>query len=244
VQRIRHEARRRLLTVKRVISITPRMVRVTLTGDLEGFNSPSYDDHIKLFFPALDSTGPNMRDYTPRRYDAVANELDIEFVLHNEGPATSWAAQVQPGQTLSIGGPRGSSVVNGDFDWYVLVADEAGLPALARRVEELPAGARAFVIAEVEDSSEEQRFSSKASVAVTWLHRQGSEPGTPDLLLSALHNLTVPTGVGYTWIACESNVARTLRNYLLGERGFDKQWLKAAGYWKHGAIATHERLDD
>ncbi len=262
VQRVRHEGRRRLLTVKRVTRITPHMVRVTLTGDLEGFNSPAYDDHVKLFFPAPGSiepilpagpqgspeaaAGPTpiMRDYTPRRYDAAANELDIEFVLHNDGPATSWASQVQPGHTLGLGGPRGSSIVSGEFDWYVLVADEAGLPALARRLEELPAGARAFVIAEVADGSEEQRFNSQASVTVTWVHRQGREPGTSDLLLPALRNMTVPAGVGYTWIACESNVARALRNYLLSERGFDKQWLKAAGYWKRGAIASHEPLND
>lgn len=262
VQRVRQEIRRRLLTVKRVTKITPRMVCVTLTGDLEGFNSPSYDDHVKLFFPAPGSIepilpagpqgspeaaagpAPIMRDYTPRRYDAAANELDIEFVLHSDGPATSWAANVQPGHTLGVGGPRGSHVVTGTFDWYVLVADEAGLPAIARRLAELPTGARVFVIAEVEDSGEQQRFESPASVTVTWIHRQGREPGTPDLLLSALHKLAVPAGVGYTWIACESNVARALRNYLLGERGFDKQWLKAAGYWKLGAIASHEPLND
>src|SRR6267154_2105606 len=121
VQRVRHEARTRLLTVKRVTHITPRMVRVTLTGDLAGFKSAAADDHVKLFFPAPGSTHPILpngpagshavaegsmpiaRDYTPRRYDAATNELDIEFVLHNEGPATRWATQVQPGQTLGIG---------------------------------------------------------------------------------------------------------------------------------------------
>lgn len=263
IQRVRQEVRRRLLTVKRVIKVTPRMVRVTLTGDeLQGFNSPGYDDHVKLFFPAPGSIDPILpkgppgspeaaegpaaisRDYTPRRYDAASNELDIDFVLHSEGPATQWAAQVQPGHTLGVGGPRGSQILQGEFDWYVLVADEAGLPAVARRLNELPAGARAFVIAEVEDPSEEQQFTTQANVEVTWLHRRGHAAGTTDLLLPAMQKLTVPAGIGYTWIACESNVARALRNYLTGERGFDKQWLKAAGYWKLGAVATHERHDD
>lgn len=262
VQRVRHEARMRLLTVKRVNRITPRMVRVTLTGDLQGFTSASYDDHVKLFFPAPGSIDPILpkgppgspeaaagpapiaRDYTPRRYDAAANELDIEFVLHSDGPATSWAAQVQEGHKLGVGGPRGSFVVSGAFDWYVLVADEAGLPAIARRLAELPAGARAFVVAEVEDDSEQQHFDSPAAVAITWIHRQGRSPGTSEMLLAALAKLSLPAGEGYTWIACESSVARSLRNYLIGERGFDKEWIKAAGYWKHGAIATHEKHED
>lgn len=262
VQRVRHETRMRLLTVKRVVKITPRMVRVTLTGDLEGFRSAAADDHVKLFFPAPGSTQPMLpkgppgshdaasgpapiaRDYTPRRYDAAANELDIEFVLHSEGPATSWAVQVQPGQTLGLGGPRGSFVVNGDFDWYLLVADETGLPAIARRLQELPTHATVFVVLEVEDASDEQLFQSPAKVNVTWLYRHGRAAGALELLQQAIGKLALPAGEGYTWIASESNVARNLRNYLLHERGFDKQWVKAAGYWKLGAVATHEKYED
>ncbi|MGC3980732.1 MAG: siderophore-interacting protein [Steroidobacteraceae bacterium] len=262
VQRVRHETRMRLLTVKQVNKISPRMVRVTLTGDLAGFNSASYDDHVKLFFPAPGTVDPILpkgppgspeaaqgpapiaRDYTPRRYDAAANELDIEFVLHSEGPATQWAAQVQPGQQLGVGGPRGSFVVSGDFDWYLLVADEAGLPAVARRLKELPAGSQAFVVAEVEDATEQQSFDSSATVKTVWVHRQGHKAGETALLEATLAKVSLPPGTGYTWIACESNVARMLRNYLIGERGFDKEWLKAAGYWKHGAIATHEKHED
>ena|SRR5882757_3247772 len=262
VQRIRHEARMRLLTVKRVTRITPRMVRVTLTGDLAGFKSAAADDHMKLFFPAPGSTQPILpkgppgshvvaegpipiaRDYTPRRYDPVTNELDIEFVLHNDGPATSWATQVQPGQTLGVGGPRGSFVVNGAFDWQLFIADETGLPAIARRLLELPASTNAFVIAEVEDASDEQLFQSPAKVNVTWIYRNGRAAGSAELLQQAVSKLTLPAGEGYTWIACESNVARSLRNYLLHERGFDKQWVKAAGYWKLGTAASHDKHED
>jgi len=262
LQRVRFEMRRRLLTVKRVTHVTPRMVRVTLTGDLDGFQSAAPDDHVKVFFPAPGTVEPIipagppgspqppgtpepiMRDYTPRRYDAAANELDIEFVLHSEGPATSWAAQAKPGQSLGIGGPRGSQVLTGNFDWYLLVADESGLPAVARRLEELPANARALVIAEVEDASDEQLFQSSATLNLTWLYRNTRQPGTTELLLPAVTKLSLPTGEGYTWIACESNVARSLRNHLLQERGFNKQWVKAQGYWKRGAVATHENHDD
>ena len=48
VARVRHELRRRLLTVKTAERLTPQMVRVTLTGDdLEGFVSAGYDDHVR-----------------------------------------------------------------------------------------------------------------------------------------------------------------------------------------------------
>ena len=73
-QRVRHQPRRRELDVLRVEKIAAHMIRVTLGGDLDGFTSLGFDDHVKLFFP----TGRNgadgkpemdSRDYTPRRYD-------------------------------------------------------------------------------------------------------------------------------------------------------------------------------
>ncbi|MGA2942422.1 MAG: siderophore-interacting protein, partial [Xanthobacteraceae bacterium] len=50
-RRVRHEPRRRMLIVKNVEKIAAHMIRVTLTGDLEGFTSLGFDDHVKTFFP-------------------------------------------------------------------------------------------------------------------------------------------------------------------------------------------------
>ena len=127
-RRVRHETKMRLLQVRDVSRLTPKMVRVVVGGDaLAGFVSASYDDHVKLFFPhpgeekpVLPTPSPNgpvypegvarppSRDYTPRRYDAAASTLTLDFVLHDAGPATAWAAQAQPGHFLGVGGPRGS----------------------------------------------------------------------------------------------------------------------------------------
>ena len=115
-QRVRHQPRRRELDVLRVEKIAAHMIRVTLGGDLEGFTSLGFDDHVKLFFPTgtIGADGePELesRDYTPRRYDPKAKTLDVEFVIHDAGPATRWAEQAKAGQTLRIGGPRGSFVI-------------------------------------------------------------------------------------------------------------------------------------
>lgn len=103
-----------------------------------------------------DGPMPAMRDYTPRRYDLDTLELDIDFVLHGDGPASTWAEQAKPGQFLHIGGPRGSMIVPDMFDSYLLIGDETALPAIARRLEGLPANRRALVIVEVENGKEQQ----------------------------------------------------------------------------------------
>jgi NADPH-dependent ferric siderophore reductase len=240
------------------------MVRVNLSGDeLTGFVTAAYDDHVKLFFPqpeqlmpVLPAFGPNgpvipegapksiARDYTPRRYDAATRMLTIDFALHGDGPAASWAAQARPGQYLGVGGPRGSFIVSDDFDWYLLAGDETALPAIGRRLMELPANARAIVAVEVADVDEEQRFESQARLDTIWLHRNGAAPGTARLLEKVVPDLVLPRGDGYAWIAAEASTAKALRHHLVEQRGMKKSWVKAAAYWKHGAVAVHETYDD
>jgi len=155
VQRVRHELHRRDLQVVRVEPVGPGFRRITFAGEsLAGFVSASFDDHVKLFLDPADGTEPVRRDYTPRRFEAAAGELSIEFALHGDGPAANWAAQATPGQRATIGGPRGSFIIPTDFDWHLLVGDETALPAIARRLEELPAGTQVFVVLHVENPAD------------------------------------------------------------------------------------------
>jgi NADPH-dependent ferric siderophore reductase len=255
--RVRHPLVPRQLQVRRVQDLTPKMRRITLDGsELQGFSSPSPDDHVKLFFPLPGEERPRMptfsgeatslpagtvfspaRDYTPRRHDAQANELDIDFVLHGDGPAARWAAQAQAGQWLGVGGPRGSSIPPGDFDSYVLAGDETALPSIARRLEELPASAHVVVVAEVADAAEQQAL--PAGTIVYWLHRNGAETGS--LLERAMRTLELPAGDCYVWVATESRRAMSIRDHLVDDRGHPQDWIKASGYWKRKTHAGSNR---
>jgi len=270
VQRVRHELVRRALQVRRAVRISPNFMRVTLAGDaLKGFASASFDDHVKLMLPAPGQTelmlpdfnpgspgGPRfaegaprpvMRDYTPRRFDAAAGELDIEFALHGDGPAAAWAAQAQPGQNVAIGGPRGSFVIPTGFDWHLFIADNTGLPAVARRLEELPAGCRAIVIMAVEEA-DRRVLTSAAMLDVTWVAPQ---PAPADAaaadhspLAVATRSLKLPAGEGYAWAAGEAHTIAAVRRTLVAQHGLDKSRIRAASYWKQGAAAHHENLAD
>ncbi|HEY1999053.1 siderophore-interacting protein [Paraburkholderia sp.] len=263
VSRVRHPLKFRLLQVKRVQPLTPHLIRVTFTGDdLDDFVSASFDDHMKVFFPepgadkpALPSAGPNgpvfaegqsrpvARDFTPRRYDREARELDIEFAMHEAGPAATWAAQASVGQYLGIGGPRGSLVIPTGFDWHLLIGDETALPAIARRLQELPKGTRVATVLEVADPSARIEFDTEADVHTVWRYRSES-PYRGDALLQAVRDTYLPEGEGYVWAAGEAATMRAVRYHLCTERGVDKSRIRAAAYWKQGAEAVHENLDD
>jgi NADPH-dependent ferric siderophore reductase len=245
ISRVRHEAKRRNLLVTRVERFGPTMLRIVLGGEeLPGFTSLGFDDHVKLFFAGGEQT-PVMRDFTPRRYDAAAGELWIDFYLHETGPAATWAAQVAVGQTLDVGGPRGSAVISLEgIDSHVLIGDETALPAIGRRLEELPATTSALVVRESDGGAQSYPLQSRAALTVVEVARaaQGASPGQE--IIETLRKVRLPEGRCFIWVATESQAARAIRRYLTDERGLDRHWIKAAGYWQRGATGTHDPIQD
>tara|TARA_R110000737_G_scaffold235404_2_gene248131 strand:+ start:225 stop:971 length:747 start_codon:yes stop_codon:yes gene_type:complete len=230
IERLRFELKRRALTVTAKDHVTPQMIRITLTSeDLGDFISGSFDDHVKIFLPS-ETEEKVMRDYTPRRYDTEARELVLDFALHDAGPATAWAVEAKVGDTLNIGGPRGSRKITGDIDAWVLIGDETALPAMGRFAEEAASGTKVSMFAAVRDAAEEQVFESAADLDVTWVHRP--EAADAGALLAAVKD--VPFGAGtFIWIAAEASVTQAVRAYFI-EAGHPLVWTKSAGYWVAG----------
>ena len=250
IQRVRHDLRFRTLTVAAVQDLTPSLRRVVLEGpELDGFVSLGFDDHVKIFpaaegeaavLPTLGPDGPifpeprpAMRDYTPRAFDPTTNRLTLDFVTGHGGPATDWAMAARPGATLGVGGPRGSFVVPTDYADHVLIGDETALPAIARRLEELPPQARAHAVIEVGTFADRIALDSPARATVTWAMRDGAPRGESQALLKAAE--TALAGVdptdAYVWIAAEATAAKALRARAL-DLGFSPKAMKAAGYWR------------
>lgn len=257
VTRVRHPLKVRRLRVQWVEPVSAHFVRVRLAGDdLRDFVSASFDDHIKLMLPAQDggplvlpeagpdgpamppgAERPTMRDYTPRHFDSAAGTLDIEFVLHGEGRASEWAARARPGDEVGVGGPRGSFVVPTGFDWHLLVGDETALPAIARRLEELPEGVRVIAVIETTDPEDRRALSSRADLRVHWVSTDAA-----DTLARVVAGLRLPTGEGFAWAAGEAASMLAVRQALITGHGLDKTRVRASAYWKRGNPGHHETL--
>ena len=235
VQRVRHELRRREVRVVRTEPVGPGFVAVTFGGDsLADFVSDGFDDHVRFMFD--DEAGePVRRDYTPRRFDRARRELTIEFAVHGEGRASAWARQTAAGQPAVIGGPRGSMIVPADYDWHLLAGDATALPAIHRRLDELPRGAHAIVIVQLADAADRRRLASDARLDLRWV-------STPDELVAAVDALALPPGEGYAWCAGEAGAMARLREVLLVGKAHPREAMRVAAYWKHGASEHHEEL--
>jgi NADPH-dependent ferric siderophore reductase len=242
IERVRHELKRRSLTVSNIENVTPGMLRIELAGeDLADFVSLAPDDHIKIF---VAGAGEEMerRDYTPRRYDNDARTLVIDFAIHEAGPVTQWALDARLGDRLEIGGPRGSAVVSNEIKNWLLIGDETALPAIGRRIEETGGDAHVTAIVAVADAAEHQVFQTDAQLEPHWAHRPLSQATDASALLAILRTVELAPGT-FVWIAAEASVTRALRAYLVEERGYPLSWIKASGYWVKGKADTTEKFE-
>lgn len=248
-----HPVRVHELVVLRSERVTPGMLRVVLGGpDVAEFEHHVPDERVKLVFPDPD-TGllrpprrgadastldwprpfPPTREYSIRRHDAVAGEVSIDFVLHPGGLASNWAESAEPDDRLWVVGPRPGVVVPPEFTFQLLLADQTGLPALARWLDVLPPGVRAQAVIQVPDAAERQDLAVRSGVTVRWLLED--DPGhTVDALGDALAAAELPDDEHvYLWAAGEAAAMKPIRRWAR-DHGFDRRNCDIAGYWRRG----------
>lgn len=253
----------RILQVQAVERPTPRLVRVALAGDdLAGFSSVGPADHVKVFLPRPGETVPRTpmlgpdglvpddgprpigRDYTPRHHRLREGILELDFVLHEGGAASAWAAAAEPGDQLAVAGPRGSHVPVGHFGGLLLVGDETALPAIQNWLRWAPAALPATALIEVQDDHDVQPLETEADLAAQWLTRGDAGPGTTDVLVDALDSITPPGADTFCWVAAETAVAAAVRNRLVEDLGVPADLVHSRGYWKRGASGHEEPHTD
>lgn len=244
-QRVRNELRFRELTVLRVERIGAGFQRIVLGGEaLAGFSSQGFDDHTKVFFPQSgqkvvpptvtddgivwpDGPRPAARDYTPL-YDAGRHELALDFFIHDGGVASSWALQAREGDSLTIGGPRGSLVVPEDYAWQLYVCDESGMPALRRRLEAIskhPARPEVTAIVTIGDEAYKDYLAHLDGFNIEWIIGHNE-----DVLAQRLAQVRLPAQDYYLWITGEGKVVKNVSQLFEGGE-VDPQLMRAAAYW-------------
>jgi NADPH-dependent ferric siderophore reductase len=239
-----------VLTVRAVRDVTPAVRRVTLTapatvvaaagptlallvprvGDLDP-RWPQVARDGRIVWPQ-GSHGVALRSYTSRRQDPAAAELDIDFVLHGDGPAAAWAAAASPGAVLGVASaaPLGDAPAG----WLLLAGDETALPAISRILAAADPRTRGVALLEVAGPEEEQPLTAPAGVELRWLHRSAATPGS-GLLADAIAALARPAGEDlFAWVGAESAVVRAVRADLRGRWGLRRAQHHAIGYWRRG----------
>ena len=217
--------------------LTPGTIRLHLTSpDLAGFAHVAGQD-LMLAVPHDDGT--INRRYTIRRHDPGARTVDIDAVVHGDGPGARWFASAASGERIAAYGPRGKIVASPSAAWHLFVADESGLPATAAMLEALPEGSTAVAVIEVADAREEQPIDLLDGATVTWVHRDGAPAGSLELLRGAVGAVVLADGPGHAYLSAELSVVNALRGDL-ESRGLHRERISPKAYWRRGAAnAAH-----
>jgi NADPH-dependent ferric siderophore reductase len=112
------------------------------------------------------------------------------------------------------------------------------LPAIARRLEELPAGSRATALIEVAGPAEQRALASAAQLNLRWVPREDAAPG--QRLLEAARD-ALPEGWVFAWAAGEALCMAALRAHWLAQ-GQPAALMRVAAYWRQGRPGHHENL--
>lgn len=222
----------RLFDVKlaRKRHLSPSMLSLVFNGpDVAQMKSDAPDQRIKILLPAEDGSMPALpndgewyqtilslpkekrpllRTYTLRHLDPERQELTIEFVSHGtEGPASAWAINAEPGDSLVIVAPNAACESDsGGYEWTppdalrnaLLIADETALPAAKGILERLsrqenPPRVQAFF--EVPDAEDCVDLHAYTFADIVWLPRKPAFASHGECLVEAIKSrVNVPNG--------------------------------------------------
>jgi NADPH-dependent ferric siderophore reductase len=239
--------------------ISPHVSRVTLAGgDLDRFEFKGFDQWFRLAIPvhAADrfdnlpsrfslggyvrytrlpkDTRPKIRNYTARAFRKNPVELDIDFVLHGDtGVAGRWAASVEPGAEVAFI-DQGCGWKPNSPDWYLIAADETGMPAAAGILRDMPRDSKGFALIELFDLADKQELEAPDGMDVQWLQR-ADDAASGSRLLPLVRELPFPGGKLYAFAVGESALAAGVRRHLVTDRGVPKANVTFCSYWKKEA---------
>lgn len=229
---------RSVFIIKNKQYLTPHLIRVIFEIDenqAELLANVRSGSNNKIFIPAEEGSSPLIRTYTNRKIDLENRELSIDFVAHGDnGPASAWALQANPGDSLEIGMKESTRPLVPDADFYLLAGDATALPVICAIAEQFPPYVSAKILLEVAGKEDELILCSAADISIEWLHNLHPEKGSR--LSEAVKSVQFPPGVlkEYVYIAAEYTTVHELRNYFKTTLEWDPHGLYICSYWKAG----------
>lgn len=236
----------RILTLRDKSYPMPGLVRATVTvEDQTIFETEGM--HLRLMLPATPgavpvwpSMGANGAPVWPQGADSLharyitirharpdLRELDLDVVSHGDGLISGWASDAEIGAEIGAMGPVGELALPEAKD-YLLVADQTGLPAVARFLESIPQGATGHVICEAD--TDLHAYLPETDFAVTAIPRTDFSRDMRVCVEQALR----PGTTGYALFLGEFQDAQALRKVFKGDLGLGKGEQLSVAYWRRG----------
>ncbi len=236
-----------LVTVREVYPVGSAFLRVVLEGDdfaaygresihFRLVQPPKGKDPAWPFLAPIGSVkwpegeeAPHKPVYTARSIDHAAGTLVTDIFLHEGGQTIEWAREVMSGDrsraNIGIMGPLGGGLLEAQN--VLLAADETGMPAAARMLENLPQGVTGTLFLESgEGAGCDYPLNVPDGITVKWLARNEG-----DSLEQAMIKAMATPFEADVWFAGERGQAARVRDFAKNA-GWDPKELRISGFWK------------
>jgi NADPH-dependent ferric siderophore reductase len=247
------------VTVARTERVSPRLVRVTLTGpDLDGLSIEQPASSVRVLLPAPGENQllvpqwngnqfllpggrrPAIRTFTPG-LNGRFRELDIDVVIHGGGLASGWAEAAIGGEPAAVSGPGRGYVVDQDAPVFLVAGDETAIPAIGQVLAALPREAPVQVVVEVADARARIELPAHPRASARWVTLPpGGSPG--DGLVAQFRTAEIPPETR-VWAAGEAAAMQRIRRHLFEDRGLRRGNTSVRGYWKYGRTGDADADD-
>jgi NADPH-dependent ferric siderophore reductase len=206
------------LEVVGIVDLAPRLRSLRFASpDLVGFSWTAGQD---VMFAVPGTEPPLRRRYTIRRTDPANGTMDVEAVLHGDGPFARWVAAVDTGDRIDGIGPRGVVGVR-DAPAHLFVGDESAIPVTFVMAEAVPAGTPVTAVVATEDGTALD-LSVPAGVEVVWT--------TADEAVTVLASIGLPDGVA-AYVNGERALVKAAAQ-VLADRGVPSESIATKPYWR------------
>jgi NADPH-dependent ferric siderophore reductase len=180
------------------------------------------------------------RTYTVRRHDTATGAVTVDVVLHGDAVGTRWALTAAEGDTVELAHARSWYRPPPEADTHLLAADLAGLPALARILDEGPSKPTTAVV-EVLDRHDLDYLPKRRGVE--YISSCGTGNGRNAGALARLVAEQPVTDRSYCWFAGEASQARAVRKFFRGQQNWPLDQLDVMGYWRRDAEEWNRRFE-
>jgi NADPH-dependent ferric siderophore reductase len=213
------------------------MRAIELSGDgLENLICLPGQD-VALSFRTADGTKVRRR-YSIRSFRPEKRILEINVIMHGDGPGVRWVTSAKEGMEIEGVAPRGKITLAPDVDWHLFAGDATAIPGSFSILEALSSAVPALTFFLVDSPEEQVPFKGDGTAGrINWEYGEAANDG--GRLIDAMRRAPLPSGAGHAYLAGEVGLVRSLKDALTNS-GWSLERISAKAYWNRGlANAGH-----
>ncbi|MGP5929719.1 ABC transporter ATP-binding protein/permease [Corynebacterium glyciniphilum] len=234
-------AKDHVLTVTETQWRTSNMLRVTFHSDtILSTDGEAPAAWMRAWFPDPDGGSKQFqRGYTFAETDPSTGTLAVDFVIHHPmGPASWWAQNCQPGDTIEATryGETDFTLLDPAPAGYLLLGDLASYPAITQLAAAVPAEVPVVVYLEKHaDADEESPLPEGPNITAAWVESFPDGQGLAQAISGG------DWEGWYAWVTGEVTATRHAKTVLQRDAHLNRGTLHAQGYWVAGRAMGKSR---